>query len=433
MYLKNIKQTTSRLLKSNYYRNAFTLISGSVIAQLFLFGITPVLSRIFTPEDFGLYASFLAVVGILSILATFRYELAILLPEKSREAMHVFILATIISVIFSLFIFLFVLLIKNFEWIREVTKINSTVILIFIPLGIFLYDLTKTSSYLANRNKNYNWLSYGRIFGSVVTGVLSVLFGGLGWAATGLVFAKIIGWVAEAMAFLFPSRKSMLKAIPETNLKHLKTIAARYRNFPKYSTPEGLLNTGFKQMPILLLTAWFSIEMAGFYSLAFMLLSKPLGMVSAAFGQVFFQQGAALEKSDQSALRKLFKNNLKFLFYLAFIPCIIIAVFAPVLFTFILGDQWQMTGIFVRWLMPFSFITFLKGPFSAMVDIKNKIGHNVFFEIGFFIISVLAFYFGHLWNDALLGVKIFSFGCTFLGLFQLRWFYSLTNVKSNWG
>ena len=214
MYLKNIKQTTSRLLKSNYYRNAFTLISGSVIAQLFLFGITPVLSRIFTPEDFGLYASFLAVVGILSILATFRYELAILLPEKSREAMHVFILATIISVIFSLFIFLFVPLIKNFEWIREVTKINSTVILIFIPLGIFLYDLTKTSSYLANRNKNYNWLSYGRIFGSVVTGVLSVLFGGLGWAATGLVFAKIIGWVAEAMAFLFPSRKSMLKAIP---------------------------------------------------------------------------------------------------------------------------------------------------------------------------------------------------------------------------
>jgi len=155
-------------------------------------------------------------------------------------------------------------------------------------------------------------------------------------------------------------------------------------------------------------------------------------MVSAAFGQVFFQKGASMNRADQSSLRKLFGDNLKFLFTLAIIPCIIIGLFAPVIFTFILGDKWEMTGVFVQWLMPFSFITFLKGPFSAMVDIKNKIGQNVFFEIGFLIISCLAFYVGYLQSDALFGVQVFSFGCSVLGLFQLRWFYKLTKIESNW-
>ncbi len=432
MYFKSIKQTVSRLIKSNYYRNAFTLISGSVIAQAFLLVITPILSRVFTPEDFGLYASFLAVTGILSIVATFRYELAILLPEKNKEAGQIFLLASLISLIIGCITLLIVPMVKDMPWVQELTKIDSSIIFFLVPAGIILYDLTKTSSYLANRNKHYKWLSYGRISGSFTTGGLGIVLGLFGWSAAGLVVGKVIGWIAESLVFLFPSRKAIAKVIPETRWVNLKALAVRYRNFPKYSTPEGLLNTGFKQMPILLLTAWFSIDMAGFYSVAFMLLSKPLGMVSAAFGQVFFQQGASLDREDQGSLRKLFKDNLKFLFFLAVIPCILIAIFAPPLFTFILGDNWEMTGIFVRWLMPFSFITFLKGPFSAMVDIKNKIGQNVFFEIGFFIISILAFYIGFVKNDALLGVQCFSFGCTLLGIFQLRWFYALTKVESRW-
>jgi O-antigen/teichoic acid export membrane protein len=432
MYLKNIKQSILKLIQSNYYRNAFTLISGSVIAQLFLLVITPILSRIFTPDDFGLYASFLAVVGILSILGTLRYELAILLPEKQKEAISLFLLALLLSIFFAGFVLLFVPWVKNLEWVLSLTNINSSLIFFLIPLGIFLYDLSKSSSFLANRNKYYNWLSYGRITGSITTGTLSIICGLTGWGAAGLVIAKIIGWTLESMVFIFPAFKSIREHLPKINFNQLKTLASKYRNFPKYSTPEGLLNTGFKQIPVLLLTAWFSIEMAGHYGMAFMLLSKPLGMVSAAFGQVFFQRGASMDRTDQSSLRKLFRDNLKFLFMLAIIPCIIIALFAPAIFTFILGEKWEMTGIFVQWLMPFSFITFLKGPFSAMVDIKNKIGQNVFFEIGFLIISCLAFYVGYLQSDALFGVKVFSFGCSVLGLFQLLWFYKLTTIESNW-
>ncbi len=379
-----------------------------------------------------MYGSFLAVTGILSIVATFRYELAILLPEKGKDALKVFLLATIISFIFCLLALFIVPLINNSPNIQALTKIDSGYIFFLIPAGIFLYDLTKTTSYLANRKKQYKWLSYGRIAGSFTTGGLGIVFGLIGWSATGLIIGKVIGWLMESLVFLFPSWKSVKNIIPETKRQELKSLAGRYRNFPKYSTPEGLLNTGFKQIPILLLTAWFSMDMAGFYSMAFMLLSKPLGMVSAAFGQVFFQQGAALDREHQGSLKKLFKDNLKFLFFLAVVPCLVIALFAPQIFTFILGDNWETTGVFVRWLMPFSFITFLKGPFSAMVDIKNKIGQNVLFEIGFFIISIMAFYIGFLKNDPLLGVQCFSFGCSVLGLFQLRWFYALTGVSSKW-
>ena len=433
MSIKRVKKYISSIIESNYYRNAFTLISGSAVAQAVLLLMLPILTRLFTPDDFGLYASFLAVTGILSILASLRYELAILLPEKEVDGLRVFMLASLFSLFFSCVLLLFIPWLSQWNWLKSLVDVDDTIVFFLLPLGIVLYNLTKTSSYLANRIKAYKWLSYSRVSGGITTGVASIVFGLFGFVGLGLLFGKIIGWIVEVFVALFPARHKIRAVIPQTSLENLKVLAVKYRNFPKFSTPEGLLNVGFKQMPILLLTAWFSMELAGIYSLAFALLSKPMGMVSSAFGQIFFQEAASMDKENKGAVQKLFINNLLFLIRLALLPCIAVAFVAPQLFTFILGDGYEMTGVFVRWLMPFSFITFLKGPFSAMTDIKNKIGRNIFFEMAFFSLTLISFYMGFYFDNVLLGIKIFSFSSTLLGVFQLYWFYSLTKLDGGWG
>ena len=279
--LNLIKKKLAAVTESSYYRNAFTLISGSVIAQAVILLMTPALSRLFTTEDFGLYASFLAVTGMLSIIASLRYELAILLPKKEDDALYAFFLASFLTVFF------------------------------LIPLGIILHNLTKASSYLANRIKAYKWLSISRVFGGISTGAISIFLGWQGFTVLGLIIAKTIGWIIELSISFFPAKDKVLGIIPSFSVKRVKSLAKKYQNFPKYSTPEGFLNTAFKQMPVLLLIAWFSLDIAGAYSMAFMLLSKPLGMVSSAFGQIFFQEAAALEGKDQRLVQKLFQHNRK--------------------------------------------------------------------------------------------------------------------------
>jgi len=43
-------------LKSEFAKNVLTLMTGTTIAQAIPIAISPILTRIYTPEDFGVFA-----------------------------------------------------------------------------------------------------------------------------------------------------------------------------------------------------------------------------------------------------------------------------------------------------------------------------------------------------------------------------------------
>jgi O-antigen/teichoic acid export membrane protein len=75
--------------KSEFGRNVLTLMTGTTIAQSIPVAITPILTRLYTPEDFGLLAVFVALTAILGSIANGRYELAIMHPEKDEESINI--------------------------------------------------------------------------------------------------------------------------------------------------------------------------------------------------------------------------------------------------------------------------------------------------------------------------------------------------------
>ena len=77
-----------KLLKSEFSRNVMTLLTGSVIAQFIPLLLTPILSRLFSPEEFGLFAFYISIITLFSAIATGRYELAILLPKDDKKAIN---------------------------------------------------------------------------------------------------------------------------------------------------------------------------------------------------------------------------------------------------------------------------------------------------------------------------------------------------------
>ena len=94
-------------MKSQYRKNILTLMAGTSIAQAFPIAITPILTRIYTPEDFGLFAIYMALASIISIIVTGRYELAIILPHKDEDAFQIMTFAMLITIIIS-----FILLVR---------------------------------------------------------------------------------------------------------------------------------------------------------------------------------------------------------------------------------------------------------------------------------------------------------------------------------
>ena len=61
-------------------------MSGTAISQGILIAATPILTRIFSPENFGIFALYLSIVGTISLVSSWKYELAIVLPDKDDDA-----------------------------------------------------------------------------------------------------------------------------------------------------------------------------------------------------------------------------------------------------------------------------------------------------------------------------------------------------------
>ena len=84
--------------QSEYSQNVLTLMTGSTLSQAISIAVSPILTRLYKPEDFGLYAIFVAIITIIGTIASGRYELAIILPKKEEDAINIFGLGILITI-----------------------------------------------------------------------------------------------------------------------------------------------------------------------------------------------------------------------------------------------------------------------------------------------------------------------------------------------
>ncbi|MGA3015050.1 MAG: hypothetical protein ABSD71_13570, partial [Bacteroidales bacterium] len=66
----------------DFFRNTVILVFGTGVAQMIPILLQPILRRVYAPADFGAFAVYFSMIGILVVIANFRYDLAIGLPEK---------------------------------------------------------------------------------------------------------------------------------------------------------------------------------------------------------------------------------------------------------------------------------------------------------------------------------------------------------------
>ena len=123
--------------KSEFSSNVLTLMTGTTIAQAIPIAISPILTRIYTPEDFGMFALYMSMATIISVIATGRYELAIILPEKDEDAINIMMLSIGITFLVSL-ITLLIIFIFNAQITLLFGNPNISQWLYFVPLTIVL-------------------------------------------------------------------------------------------------------------------------------------------------------------------------------------------------------------------------------------------------------------------------------------------------------
>ena len=384
------------MFRNSILANITTLMTGTVMAQFITFLLIPVISRLYTPYNFGVMVLFATIANLISVVSCGSYEQAIVLPKDDRKGWDVLVLSLLFCTSVS-FVCLLIILFFHQPIIRLVFQVESFLWLWFIPLSVWVFGLRLSLNYWEIRRKNFMTISTSRIFEATGNSGIKVISG----LAIGDKVGCLIGGVIGRSLFpsLFLGIKIYLrdfKTIARIPKKHkLLMVMKEYRNFPFYSSWTALIVNLSRSIPIIFLAFLFDNKVVGLFGFADNALRIPIGIMGNSIRQVFLQWSSQAISNK----KKISSNLLKATFWL-FIACIlpfgIILVFGQELFIFVFGKEWSEAGKFAQILSPWLATMCINPPSTVTYTVLQKQKVYLLFVI---IINILrCFVFFHRYN-----------------------------------
>lgn len=391
--------------KSEFSRNVLTLMTGTTIAQAIPIAISPVLTRIYTPEDFGIFALYMSIASILSVMATGRYELAIMLPKKDEDATHLVALSIIITLLVSLIALLLVIFFNT-----SITKLlgNQEISdwLYFMPLTILLTGVYQSLKFWSNRQKQYKYLAINRVTQSTVTATSNLGLGLVGLGSSGLVIGGILGQTLSTIHLAKIINTKDKRIFRKVKKLKIIALARRYINFPKFDILASLFSVFAQGLIHILFNSLFSTTISGYYYLTQRVLGLPITILASAILDVF-KERASKDYMQHGNAKVIYISTFKKLILLGTLPSILLFIFAIDIFTFIFGENWIIAGEYTQILTPMLFLRFISSPLSFMLYIAGQQKVNVIGQFLFLLSTITSFYLGESPKEVVLFLSFF--------------------------
>lgn len=388
------------VLKSEMVRNTTMLISGTAIAQLIPILLQPLLRRIYvSPEIFGAYSVYLSLIGILLMVSSFKYELAIIQPEDSSEAANVFFLSIIVNFIFNVFLLSIILFYK--AEIAYLLNLNSEFsnYLYIVPLGTFLFSFYQSINYWLIREKKFMPISVNKFVRRGFEGGAQVTINI--WSKSyGLVLGDLIGHIANVISGIYQAGKTGL-SMHFFNFQKITNALKKYSEYPKFNIVPSFMSACSYLLPAILINKYYSTENAGYFDLAKLLLSIPMALVATSLSNVLLQRISEKNKNNMSIKRDLL-SILIFVLFAASAEILIIMIWAEDIFKIFFGVKWVTSGIISRVLVWAFAANFIVSSFSSIFISLKEIKLLSLWQLLYFIAILSLFLFDSISFDTFL-------------------------------
>lgn len=409
------------MMKNKFINNVIVLISGTLFSQVILLLSTPILTRLYTTEEFGLLSFFVSILGVLSVASSLRYNRAIPLPNTDKVAKDVLLIGQVIVSLFSLVFVFFVFI----NYIFSFYESAYSKYFIFLPLAIFSVGMYDLYNYWGIRVGSFKEIAKGKLIQTLLTVIIQVLFFSFGGVS--LIIGHTLG-LFFGFIFLYKRLKSSLTSNSYNYLRGL-FVAKRYKDFPKYSTWEALANSLGNNSPIIIVGFIFGSSVAGLYALTYKVLSLPMNMIGSAIGQAYFSKiSKAYKDGDVSNITiKLFK----ILCGLGFPAAILLMFIGPSLFKLSFGPDWVVAGEYSQVMSPWLLMIFLTSPLSSIISVSERQKDALKFQVLFLLSKISVIYIGGTYFNDYITILMLSLTSTLLLIFFMVWMLSLSKIKLN--
>lgn len=415
-----MKYIIEKIKKSVFVRNVAIMATGAAGAQAITMAASPIITRLYGPEAFGIMGTFTALTNIIIPIAALTYPIAIVLPKKDNEAKGIIKLSLQVTAIITILASLLLLFFNNI--ILDLFNLEEiSFYLYFIPVVIIFAGLLQVSEQWLIRTNQFAINAKVNFFQSIIINGSKIGIGLIYPLATVLVVLQVIANGLRAVMMIFFAKRSEYKTNKENNqeIKSSFDLSKKYKDFPIYRAPQVSLAAISESLPILLLTSFFGPAAAGFYSVGRTVLTLPSNLVGNAIGDVFYPRISKAASTGES-LNSLIKKASFGLLAVGIIPFGMIIIFGPWLFEFVFGSGWNVAGDYARWIALTSFAVFINKPAVKSMPVLSAQKIHLIYTIVIIIIRTLALLVGFLvFNSDIVAIALFGISSVILNIFLL--------------
>lgn len=372
MLLSFIQNRIREIAGNAFVRNVGILAGGTAFAQMLMAVSLPLLTRLYTPDDFSMLAVYMALLGMITVVSCLRFNIAIALPETDQEAINVAALSLGSAVVVSALLAVPVFVVPD-ALVQLLGQPGMAPYLWMIPFGVLLASVYTTLQYWTSRRKLFTLIARTQMTRTLGGAGTQLSIGLINPSPFGLIFGHMIhgglGIVGLGTA-IWKKDRALFKAL---SLYAMRANLRRYRTFPTLSVPEALFNTGGIELPILIIAAAVTGPEAGFLMLAMRVMGLPTGLIGRSVANVYLVE--ASQKLRDGTLVVFTRQVMLGLFKSGGLLLIAIGAISPFAFPIIFGAEWARAGMLVAWMTPWFVIKFVTTPISTVLHVTGNIAY----------------------------------------------------------
>jgi len=384
-----------KIKNSTYILQIITLMSGTLMAQIVSFAFIPILTRLYTPIEFGLYSLFFALSSMIGMVSSGNYEQAIMLPKSDRDAQALVFLSILVTfvIVFLLTIVLFIFYDFFLNYFEQ-----TSYLIFLLPISTLIIGLMQIFDAYSTRKEFYKKISTTKVIGSFITVTIQTI-SRYSFKLNGLVIGKVLSDIFALLILVHFHIKKQTLQLRYISKRRLKANIKRHENFPKYQSLSTLINSFSQNIPLLMFTSLFSPAISGFYSLTYRAMQTPMLLVSSSTRAVFYQKASKMYSNGEDIYPLYLKTTLGLL-KLFIAPLVIILFFGEDLFVFVFGKQWAESGLIAQISIFWFLFGFISPPTTVMFNIYSLQQIRLIIQIITLLFRVLAIYLGYYIYDS---------------------------------
>jgi O-antigen/teichoic acid export membrane protein len=382
-----------------FIRKVFILARGTILSQIIILATLPVLTRLYSPADFGIFSVYISIISIVLVIVSLSYEIAIPLPESDRTASSLVGLSLYLCVIISILagITFYMLHSQLSQWLDEPDMKKYFLLFTFSLFGAGCHQILNLWSV---RKEYFHQLSRNKYMQSISQVSSQILMSFTSWGALGLIIGELLGRVTGVLSQWRIWRKDVKRELIQTTWIEMKESAHRYRRFPLLSSWSNILNSIGLYLPNIILAALYGPYIAGLYTMGQRFLGAPITLISITVNQVYLSEFAICLNQNPSKIYPLFISIVKKSFIFGLIAIGGLVIFAPMLFHFLFGDTWEKSGQFLRILSVMYLFQFVANTVGATIDMMERQDLHLYREVIRIILILGALFLAHYTNQS---------------------------------